>query len=350
MKANPTPRTPILNRLRPRRAIPIVDILPESGQGLEVEEVERPASNHPQVRLTEAASDTRDSTSKVWRTICNKFRVFRVYEQKPITKVGSLKIDRNPQNPETKEKALKRALLPFKTFSAFLYTKWHLGNSQGTNSQHHSDRFTKEVITDPRWHCPDIEGLDMAATKESLASWKTSPGSPDYAWNQTPITIDLPLGEVPKNSTFSYPASVPFECGTLHHRSIVDIVKSTVANDPHFSTFNWTPFRQYVQRDADVRERVYQDELTGDHAINTATILQEQALASGDTMEWVPLFIKLWSDSMHLTQFGTHSLWPIYMCFANQPTWQRDSSQLGSWHDIAYIPAVRSELLMECIF
>jgi len=52
----------------------------------------------------------------------------------------------------------------------------------------------------------------------------------------------------------------------------------------------------------------------------------------------------IWSDSTHLTSFGTASLWPVYLYFGNQSKYTRAKPSEFAAHHLAYIPKVISRL------
>jgi hypothetical protein len=47
-----------------------------------------------------------------------------------------------------------------------------------------------------------------------------------------------------------------------------------------------------------------------------------------------------WSDSTHLANFGTASLWPLYLFFGNLSKWVRSKPRAGACHHVAYLPKV----------
>ena len=60
----------------------------------------------------------------------------------------------------------------------------------------------------------------------------------------------------------------------------------------------------------------------------------------GDMKECVVLELMLASDSAQLTSFGSASVWPIYMMFANQPKQERVQPSCHAVHHLAYVPLV----------
>jgi hypothetical protein len=58
------------------------------------------------------------------------------------------------------------------------------------------------------------------------------------------------------------------------------------------------------------------------------------------SVEVAIIAILLWSDSTHLTSFGTASLWPVYMYVGNLSKYVRGRPNAHAAHHIAYIPSV----------
>ena len=63
----------------------------------------------------------------------------------------------------------------------------------------------------------------------------------------------------------------------------------------------------------------------------------------GPELEIAIMAVLLWSDSTHLANFGTASLWPIYMYFGNTSKYTRGKPTSFPAQHLAYIPSVRFE-------
>jgi hypothetical protein len=70
---------------------------------------------------------------------------------------------------------------------------------------------------------------------------------------------------------------------------------------------------------------------------------QSQTNSTGRQRARVPVLIgiMIWSDSTLLANFGTASLWPIYLYFGNQSKYSRAKPSDFAAHHLAYIPKVR---------
>ena len=65
-----------------------------------------------------------------------------------------------------------------------------------------------------------------------------------------------------------------------------------------------------------------------------------QSQTSGRRLIPVLIGIMIWSDSTLLANFGTASLWPIYLYFGNQSKYSRAKPSDFAAHHLAYIPKV----------
>ncbi|KAJ7716926.1 hypothetical protein B0H16DRAFT_1338519 [Mycena metata] len=227
------------------------------------------------------------------------------------------------------------SLGPFKNSTIFGLMNWMWTGSPLKSIQQmaqligflKSDEFKKE----------DLEGFDIAAetTKfdEYLEGTSKKPLGLDV---KVPVDIQVPDG---KEHT-SYDDVPVFSVPGLHFRNLTEVIK-TVLSDQGSRFFHYTPFKLLWKRTAsDAPQRVY-DEIYSSNAMITAhTKLQKQPPEPGCTLERVIAALMFWSDSTHLANFGTASLWPLYLYFGNQSKWVRGKVRAGACHHVAYMPKV----------
>jgi Plavaka transposase len=107
--------------------------------------------------------------------------------------------------------------------------------------------------------------------------------------------------------------------------------------------FHWIPFQLFHQS-PDSQEHVHMYS----NIYNSNAMLEENAKIwtlgrdPGNDLETelAILSILLWSDSTHLTSFGTASLWLIYMYFGNLSKYIRGRPSSFVAHHLAYVPSV----------
>ena len=121
-------------------------------------------------------------------------------------------------------------------------------------------------------------------------------------------------------------------------RARTSLIK-TVYSDIASTSFHYMPFKTFWKDSSTpemVPQRVY-DELYSSNAMIEAHMkLQQQPPELGCTLEHVIASLMLWSDSTHLANFGTASLWPLYLFFGNQSKSVRGKPKTASCHHVAY--------------
>lgn len=200
-----------------------------------------------------------------------------------------------------------------------------------------SDAFQKE----------DIIGVDFVKETAKLDEYMgfQSKGSNEApltslkdGWQESDITIQVPDGSEHINES-----DIPtFVIPGLHHRSLTAVIRS-VFEDPTSRRFHYTPFKSFWKnsKDSDSPARRIHDELySSDAMIEAHTKLQQSPPEPGCGLERVVASLMFWSDSTHLANFGTASLWPLYLFFGNQSKTLRCKPRTASCHHIAYIPKV----------
>ena len=156
-------------------------------------------------------------------------------------------------------------------------------------------------------------------------------------WRESEVTIQVSDGKVHSKDTIP-----TFKFPGLHHRSLVNVIK-TVYSDLTSISFHYMPFKSFWKDSSipeSVPQRVYDELYSSDAMIEAHMKLQQQPLELGCTLECVVASLMLWSDSTHLANFGTASLWPLYLFFGGQSKWVHRKPKTASCHHVAYIPKV----------
>ncbi|KAI9056308.1 hypothetical protein FKP32DRAFT_1599040 [Trametes sanguinea] len=92
--------------------------------------------------------------------------------------------------------------------------------------------------------------------------------------------------------------------------------------------------------------RVYSEVWHADAWIEEDAAMRAAAREPNDspTLEYALLPVELYSDSTHLTNFGSASLWPVYMYFLGQSKYVRSRPTAFCAHHIAYVPSLPDTL------
>jgi len=163
-----------------------------------------------------------------------------------------------------------------------------------------------------------------------------SPFSRD-GWHEVKVDIQIPVASrarpPPPSRTFSIPG--------LHYRSLVEVIKAAWSENMA-KRFHLSPFKRiHINSKTKAETRIYDEAYTSDVWIEAHDNLQKQPNEPGCQLEKVIAGLMFWSDSTHLTSFGTAKVWPIYMYFANLSKYIRAQPNSGASHHVAYIPYVR---------
>jgi hypothetical protein len=112
--------------------------------------------------------------------------------------------------------------------------------------------------------------------------------------------------------------------------------------EPAAEKYHTTPFKEYWKPSEDEpEERIYSETFTAD-VFNEEYEILRKTPRDGPNSELEPFVagVIFYSDSTHLTSFGTASLWPVYMYIGNQSQYIRAKPSEFAAHHIAYIPKV----------
>ena len=159
-------------------------------------------------------------------------------------------------------------------------------------------------------------------------------------WIEKSVFLSLPCDKIKHASEADAPK---FEVKGLYHRRIVDVIRSALT-EPAAQKFHLFPFREYWKPSPDEpTERIYSEAFTSDYFLEQYEKIRLQSHADS-AKKRIPVMIGLmiWSDSTHLTSFGTASLWPIYLYFGNQSKYTCAKPSEFAAHHLAYVPKVTS--------
>jgi hypothetical protein len=155
-------------------------------------------------------------------------------------------------------------------------------------------------------------------------------------WNTAPIEIMVPIpGLSGMERTDNHVYTVRGACWW----SIVEVMKTYFAQ-ALMNTLHLTPFKIF-------RMGPFEPEPVHSEIYNSAAMYDEYVRVQDNqknktSLKIVIVAIMLWSDSTQLAQFGTASLWPIYLFFGNISKWIRGKPTLFSAQHLAYLPKVRN--------
>ncbi|KAI0349974.1 hypothetical protein OH77DRAFT_1499288 [Trametes cingulata] len=243
----------------------------------------------------------------------------------------------------------------------------------------------------PGFNPADLAGFDAAREVQRLDTYiESTEGSPLSAhdgWINGSVTIWLPKEGVRYPSEADAPA---FVVKGVYYRSLTEVIQNAY-QQPCVKDWHVVPYKLYwlapsavptACREADPSSasraptrspsptvlpsalysdsssstsssssttsfsepgiRVYSEIYDSDALLADDEEIQQRAREAEDAedVEYIVVPILLWSDSTHLANFGTASLWPAYAYFGSQSKYTRGKPTAFAAHHIAYIPSL----------
>lgn len=209
------------------------------------------------------------------------------------------------------------------------------------------DRLVNDVLLAEDFKQSDLRAFSAVRESQRLDEWidedsQQSQFPVEDGWRKGIVRFPVPCeGEIHASEE----ATPHFEIPNVPYRRLMDIIKTTFSSE-RARTFHLSPFKlwvRYPDQPPDAPpERAYSELYNSDAMNKEYEKIITQVSPLRPTLETVIAAIMLWSDSTHLAQFGTASLWPIYAFFGNQSKYVRCKPTEFAAHHLAYIPSVRS--------
>ena len=229
---------------------------------------------------------------------------------------------------------------PFSNYSATSFMAAYFYGSD-TKSEEHTNMVAR-AMEDPQFKLNELQGFSTQRENKRLNSYLLNRSHPFHTqddWQNTSVDIRLPV----EGLSFESEADAhTLQISNLFHRRITDIVKSVCASEKAHS-FHLSPYMMHWMPDLDnpdKSKRIYGEVYSTDTMIHAQAEVNKLPRPHGDTMECIALGLMLASDSSQLTNFGSVSVWPIYLMFANQSKLERTKPSCHAVHHLAYVPSV----------
>jgi Plavaka transposase len=203
-----------------------------------------------------------------------------------------------------------------------------------TKSHAEINRLVKDVLLDPGFKLEDLRGFSVAReNRQSDAVEKKTPFLDSF--QVADIDIEVPSGVkgVPPG-TFTIPG--------LLYRKLTAVIRGAFSS-PIASHFHFSPFKLFRKSPCGKEERIFSELYNSDVFINEHDNIQRASLPPNEPdckREKVVAALMFWSDSTHLANFGTATLWPIYLLFGNVSKYIRGQPNSGACQHVAYIPSL----------
>ena len=240
---------------------------------------------------------------------------------------------------------------PFLNWTAFKLMEWQYSGSM-TKSAGELQRLI-DIVVDDRFKKEDLHGFNVEEQQHKLDSYRATGGafSAKDGWREGSVRLPLPkVGVTHEDEEHA----VSFDVDKIWYRPFVEVIKSAFT-DATACKFHWFPHmllrkRGTAERPDTPPERLYTDVYNSDAMIREHEELQRQPLNPEDPpdVERVIAAIGVYSDSTHLANFGTASLWPVYAYFLNLSKYVRLKPTTFAAHHLAYIPSVSTHCNNAC--
>jgi Plavaka transposase len=224
---------------------------------------------------------------------------------------------------------------PFPNFTQYALSHHFLNTFSGQHSGADFDQLMN-VISDTRFVPADIKNFRVQHMQQLLDGMDLCLGD---GWKRdVDVIIHVPEGKKWLSSPQGRPVKEPGLC----HRRLREIMRKvySTATNLHF-----TPFELFHQTPDGSVARVWGDLYSSPAFLEAHKRLLKVA---GCTAESAIAPLMFWSDSTHLTSFGTSKLWPIYMFLGSQDKHLRVKPRANVCHHVAYIPSVSHHAFILC--
>ena len=228
---------------------------------------------------------------------------------------------------------------PFENSTIFRMMNWY-HSSSGEMSISRLNSLVKDVINHSDFQKEHLENFSAKRELERLDDEEDTsyPFSNENVWKVSTVTISLPAEGVKHTSENNAPV---LEVPGVHHRKLVEAI-ITAFQDETAKKYHFAPHLLFWKPTPESEpERVITELFNSDAFISEyKELLKHLPPSSGPNIETAIAAMMLWSDSTHLAEFGTASLWPIYLFFGNHSKYSRARPSDFAAHHVAYIPSV----------
>lgn len=275
-----------------------------------------------------------DPEPKLFRGEPNAFGLVREYRggiplhdpdnYVPLSELDSLNAELDAVTPSV--------CRPYPNLSSARLGNWWLG--QGTKSIADLNVLVKDVIGADDFVKEDVVRTPFAAIFRELGAdgaGKTF-DTPD-GWRTSEVPVRVPFGD--RNR----PPRI-FSVPNLLHRPLLEVIR-TVCESERAKRFHFHPYRLIWQPGQGAPEQCIHGEFyTSKEFLDAYDELQRRMPEDGCDLPRAIIALFFASDSTHLAQFGTASLWPAYLMFGNESKYTRGRPSACACHHIAYFPKV----------
>ncbi|KAH9855280.1 hypothetical protein C2E23DRAFT_724903 [Lenzites betulinus] len=213
-----------------------------------------------------------------------------------------------------------------------------------------------DLLSSQGFSITDIHGVRAEGLQKKIDTYDHPRGtfSAEDGWLESSVEIPLPKS---KTSHASEEAAPTFQVNGVFHRRLAPMIRAAAEDTRFASQYHWIPHKRYwlpralrrgLAQGKPRAYRVFTDMYNSNAANCEFEKIRAQPRNPADSadVEYAMFELMLWSDATHLTQFGSASLWPIYLYLGNLSKYIRGMPTEFAAHHLAYIPEL-PDLLSE---
>lgn len=273
------------------------------------------------------------------------------------------------------QQAVKGTLMPFLNRTTMLLMRWFYTGHKKSFAD--LGRLVDDVMLHDDFDREELRGFNPGrATRDfdrHIGSSSAQNNDPDHApslfsaadgWLKGSINIHLPKERKRVPSEQDAPS---FTVTGFYYRKFTEVIRAAYRNQLA-EKFHISPFRQFFdpnsvttselrtddestfpampQPDSATAQRIYSEVFDSNVMNDEYEKLRLSRSHLPPEPEPFIIPIILYSDSTHLADFGTASLWPIYIFFGGLSKYLRGKPSSFAAHHLAYVPSVRTDLVL----
>ena len=199
-----------------------------------------------------------------------------------------------------------------------------------------------DLITSGRVLPEELHGFKAATELRHLDRFAAESPIAGGPWKTGSVWIKMPCMRANRPAFTSEADAPEFEIPGIRYRSLVDLLTSKLQNPATSGSFVNTPFTEWwCPPGSSTPIRIYGEAYSSDAAVKMFEEVKGiPPPAEGPQVETVIVLLMLGSDATHLANFGTASLWPLYLFFGNMSKYASSNpSEFPACH-LAYLPKV----------
>jgi hypothetical protein len=222
---------------------------------------------------------------------------------------------------------------PFPNATTFLIMNWHLASKHKSNAD--TQRLVDNVLKHKDFSVDHL--ADFSIHRKSNRLLKKTEAFKGDGWTRISVFIPLPGVKVRQAENDAPTLEVP----NVWLRSITNLISSFFSDLKLREDVHLTPYsNRWVPPWSDEPELIQQELYDSPAVLEVYKEVRQVPQPKGEQYEIVVAIVMLWSDATHLAQFGSASLWPIYMFMGNASKYLRVKPTSFSALHVAYIPLV----------